>query len=146
MRTGYVECLQKELSSSGIESIIFEPGGFRTKLLSSSKLQSDATVHDEYKEFFKVVQEAIEWRNGRQPGDTQKAAQRMVDVVRSEGMAVGRPIPKRLPLGTESLKIIKEKCFETLRICNEWEDLITSTDVVELPGRKRKSEPLSEED
>jgi hypothetical protein len=108
-------------------------------------LKSDTTARDEYKEFFAVVQEAIEWRNGRQPGDTQKAAQRMIDVVKCEGMAAGRPIPKRLPLGSESLKIIKDKCFETLRICNEWEDLITSTDVVELPGRKRKAEPLGED-
>jgi hypothetical protein len=108
-------------------------------------LKSDTTARDEYKEFFAVVQEAIEWRNGRQPGDTQKAAQRMIDVVKCEGMAAGRPMPKRLPLGSESLKIIKDKCFETLRICNEWEDLITSTDVVELPGRKRKAEPLGED-
>ena len=75
-----------------------------------------------------MVQEAIQWRNGKQPGDMQKAVQRIVDVVRSEGMATGRPMPKRLPLGSESLEIIKEKCFETLRICNEWEHIITSTD------------------
>ena len=109
--------------------------------MSSAKVQGAAAAHDEYKEFFAVIQEAIQWRNGRQPGDTQKAVQRMVDVVRSEGMAAGRPLPKRLPVGSESLKIIKEKCFETLRICNEWEELITSTDVLEVPGRKRKATP-----
>lgn len=140
MRVGYVECLQKEVSAFGIQSVIFEPGGFQTKLLSSSRVQSASTAHDEYKDFFAVVQEAIQRRNGKQPGDTQKGVQRMVDVIRSEGFAAGRPLPNRLPLGSESLKIIKEKCFETLRICSEWEDLITSTDVVDLPGRKRKAD------
>ena len=86
------------------------------------------------------MQEAIQRRNGKQPGDTQKGVQRMIDVIKSEGLAAGRPLPKRLPLGSESLKIIKEKCFETLRICNDWEDLITSTDVVGLPGKKRKAD------
>ena len=107
--------------------------------MSSSKVRGAATARDEYKEFFAIVQEAIQLGNGRQPGDIQKAVQRMVDVVRLEGMAVGRPLPKRLPVGSESLRVIKEKCFETLRICNEWEDLITSTDVLEVPGRKRKA-------
>jgi hypothetical protein len=105
-------------------------------------VQSASTAHDEYREFFAVVQEAIQTRNGKQPGDTQKGVQRMIDVIKSEGLAAGRPLPNRLPLGSESLKIIREKCFETLRICNDWEDLITSTDAVEVPapGRKRKAD------
>ena len=143
MWTGYVECLQQELFSSGIQAIIFEPGGFQTRLLSSSKVQDAGTTHEEYKEFFAVVQDAIQGRNGKQPGDVRKGVQRMVDVIRAEGFAVGRPLPKRLPLGSESLKVVKEKCFETLRTCNDWEDLITSTDVVELPDRKRKAEAVS---
>jgi hypothetical protein len=63
----------------------------------------------------------------------------MIDVVKSEGMAVGRPLPARLPLGSESLRIVKEKCFETLRICNEWEGVIVSADEDELPCKKRKT-------
>ncbi|KAG0653022.1 putative oxidoreductase [Hyphodiscus hymeniophilus] len=128
----------EELSSFGIQSIIFEPGGFQTKLLSSSKVESAGTAQDEYQQFFAVVQEAIQSRNGWQPGNIQKGVQRMVDVIRSEGYAAGRPLPKRLPLGSESLNIIKEKCFEILRICNDWEDLIVSTDSEEVPGKKRK--------
>jgi hypothetical protein len=104
-------------------------------------LQSDATAHDEYKEFFEVVQNAIESRNGKQSGDVQKAAQRMVDVVKSEGMAAGRNLPKRLPLGSESSRVIKEKCFETLRICNEWDDVISSTDIGKVVGRRRAETP-----
>jgi len=59
-----------------------------------------------------------------------------------EGMAAGRPMRKRLTLGSESLKIIKEKRFETL-ICHRWEDVITSTDAVEIIGRKRRGQHLT---
>ena len=50
----------EELSSFGVQSIIFEPGGFSTNLMSSSKLQNDATAQDEYKQVLSVVREAIQ--------------------------------------------------------------------------------------
>ncbi|KAF2450666.1 hypothetical protein P171DRAFT_426993 [Karstenula rhodostoma CBS 690.94] len=66
--------------------------------------------------------------NGAQPGDPRKAAERIADVVRKEGMAEGREMPKRLPLGSDALAVIRGKCEETLKICKEWEEVITSTD------------------
>jgi hypothetical protein len=66
--------------------------------------------------------------NGNQPGDPEKAVQRMVVVVRGEGVAEGREWPARLPLGRDALVIIRRKCEETLRICEEWEGVICSTD------------------
>jgi hypothetical protein len=65
--------------------------------------------------------------DGKQKGDPRKGAGRMIDVVNSEGRAAGRPMPKRLPLGKDSLKTIREKCKETLRLCDEWEEIIVST-------------------
>jgi hypothetical protein len=62
-----------------------------------------------------------------------------------EGMAAGGPMRKRLTLGSESLKIIKEKGFETL-IRHKWEDVITSTDAPdaeEITGRKQRGQHLS---
>ena len=55
----------------------------------------------------------------------------MIDVVRGEGMARGREMPVRLPLGRDGLKVVRAKCEETLRVCGEWEDLIGSTDLEE---------------
>jgi hypothetical protein len=43
-------------------------------------------------------------------------------------MAAGRPMPKRLPLGNNSLKTIREKCIKTLRFCAKWEEAIVNTD------------------
>lgn len=65
--------------------------------------------------------------HGKQPGDPRKAAERILDVVRDEGMAKGKPWPKRLPLGPDALIGIRGKCEETLDLCKEWEDVIIST-------------------
>lgn len=66
--------------------------------------------------------------HGRQPGDPRKAVERIVDVVRSEGMAARKELPVRLPLGGDALAVIRKKCEETLKICEDWEDLISGID------------------
>jgi hypothetical protein len=58
------------------------------------------------------------------------------------GIAAGGPVRKRLTLGSESLKIIKEKCFKAL-ICYKWEDVITSTNAEQITGRKQRGQYLS---
>lgn len=57
----------------------------------------------------------------------KKGVERMVDVVRGEGMAAGKEMPKRMPLGKDSLATVKERCLDTLRICEEWSEIIEST-------------------
>lgn len=70
--------------------------------------------------------------NGAQKGDPQKGVSRMIDVVKGEGMEEGRKMPLRMPIGPDSLRAVREKCEETLRICGEWEELIGSTDFDEV--------------
>ena len=73
------------------------------------------------------VEALLKASDGKQKRDPRKGARRMIDVVKSEGMAAGRPMPKRLPLRKDSLKTIRERCIETLRLCDEWEEVIVST-------------------
>ena len=60
--------------------------------------------------------------------------ERMIDVVRGEGMAKekGGEVPIRLPMGRDALMAMREKCLATLKICDEWEGWISSTDVDDL--------------
>ena len=74
------------------------------------------------------IQDALTASHGNQRGDPKKPAERIIDVLKSEGMAAGRPMPPRLPLGPDSLAAIRAKCEATLKICEEWEGLISSTD------------------
>lgn len=66
---------------------------------------------------------------GNEPGDSTKAVSRMIELVKGDGMAAGKTVPLRVPLGTDGWTRIKAKCEDTLKICEEWEDLAKSTDV-----------------
>lgn len=112
----------------GIKSIIFEPGYFRTNIFHPDHMRIDIKPLDAYAEVIKGMQAFAGQIHGSQPGNPQKAAECIADVVRVEGMAKGKETPKRLPLGSDCLASIREKCEETLKICKEWEEVIKSTD------------------
>ena len=57
---------------------------------------------------YKGMMTAFAMTDGNQPGDPRKGAERMVDVVRGEGMAEGKTdFPLRLPLGSDALELIR---------------------------------------
>ena len=66
--------------------------------------------------------------NGNQPGDPKRGVEVMIDVIKGEGVAKEKDMPPRLPLGTDALEVIRSKCLATLKICDEWEAMIKSTD------------------
>ncbi|KAG1874809.1 hypothetical protein F4604DRAFT_1680714 [Suillus subluteus] len=61
---------------------------------------------------------------GRQPGDPMKAMKFVVDVVRGEGVAVGREWPLYLALGEDAERDIRNKCMMMLKHLDEWQDVI----------------------
>ncbi|MCJ1391706.1 hypothetical protein MMC18_004571 [Xylographa bjoerkii] len=126
---GYVECLQKEISQFGIQAIIFEPGYYRTKIFSAQNCKVSAPTHEDYNPIFAAMVAGVGAVNGNQRGDSVKCVERKIDVIKSEGLAAGRPMPKRLPLGPDSMEIMRNKCLETLQMCDEWKDIICSTDL-----------------
>lgn len=52
----------------------------------------------------------------------------MVDVLRGEGFARGKPFPLRLPIGSDAVEIVKKTCEDTLKNLEEWRELSVSTD------------------
>ena len=126
---GVVECLRQEVSQFGIHTLIFEPGYYRTQALRPGNLKHDEPHIADYAEFNKASLAFEAAAYGNEPGDPVKAVERMIDVVKGEGMAEGKPMPPRLPLGSDGLKVVKDKCMETLKLCEEWEELIVSTDI-----------------
>ena len=113
----------------GIKTIIFEPGYFRTQALSQKNIKHEPSSIAAYAELDKMSITFEQQAYGNEPGDPKKAVERMIDVVKGEGMARGKPTPPRLPLGTDGLKVMMDKCQATLEICKEWEAFIKSTDV-----------------
>ena len=124
-----VECLQQETAQFGIQSVIFEPGYYQTKIMAPTNVKTAPLRISDYEEMGKAIAGFVAATNGNQPGDPRKLAERIIDVVKSEGMAAGKSIPLRLPIGRDSMAAIKKKCEATLKLCEEWEDLIVSTDI-----------------
>ncbi|KAL8845688.1 MAG: hypothetical protein Q9221_009158 [Calogaya cf. arnoldii] len=124
----YTENLQLELAPFNIRSIIFEPGHFRTPIISTSKRTEDLSSHPDYAPALGMLRATLAGNDDNQPGDPKKGVEMMIDVIKGEGAAKGKAMPARLPLGTDCLEVVRKKCLETLKICDEWEEAIRSTD------------------
>lgn len=127
--TGAVECLAKELAifAPGIKVLLIEPGYFRTQAFSN--INHVAARVDDYAQFNAGVRAYEQGLVGNEPGDAKKAVERMVELVKGTGMAAGKTIPLRVPLGTDGWTRIKAKCEETIKICHDWEEVAKSTDI-----------------
>ncbi|ORX95868.1 hypothetical protein BCR34DRAFT_498167 [Clohesyomyces aquaticus] len=125
---GIVEALHLETEPLGIRTLLIEPGRFRTKLLSTGNMVPRYSKIPDYEQASKDFFAGLAQEDMNQPGDTSKGVGIIVDLVRKEGVAQGRTVPWRLPLGTDCYETIKGKCEETLEVLAEWEKVITSTD------------------
>ncbi|KAJ7730678.1 hypothetical protein DFH07DRAFT_161799 [Mycena maculata] len=125
---GAVECLSKELAmfAPGLKVLIVEPGFFGTRAFSN--IIHAAQRVDDYAQFNAGVRAYEAGVVGTEPGDPAKAVERMIELVKGTGMAAGRAVPLRVPLGSDGWGRIKARCEETLKICDEWEEVAKSTD------------------
>jgi hypothetical protein len=125
---GYASTLRDEVSQFNIHPIVFDIGHFRTKVSSPENLHMHITQLADYEPMFNALVQAAAGVDGFQPGDPKKGVDRMIDVLKQEGAAQGRPLPFRMPIGPDALAIVREQCHALLKTCDEWEDVIASTD------------------
>jgi hypothetical protein len=83
---------------------------------------------EEYKEMWEGFGKLASTMHGNQPGDPKKGAERMIDVLTSEGMAKGKPIPHKVAIGEDAMQLTRAYAAELLKGCDEWEELSSSTD------------------
>lgn len=69
---------------------------------------------------------------GKAPGDPRKGVKVCIDLVKGEGAVAGRELPPYLPLGTDAFEEVKAATEKCLKMLQDWEDVIRSTDIV--PG------------
>ena len=118
---GLSEALYKEVSPLGIKVTIIAPSGFRTDWAGRSA--TDTKVHiDDYNATARKNMGDIRLSSGNQPGDPDRAAQAMIQIVESENP------PLRLLLGAGALRGAKLKLeelkndFENWATLTEWSD------------------------
>lgn len=125
---GAVECLSQELAifAPGIKVLIAEPGYFRTRAFSNIN-HVPPRVSD-YAGFNAAVRDVEAGIVGNEPGDSEKGVAVMIDLVKGTGVAAGKNIPLRIPVGSDGWGRIRAKCEDMIKICDDWEQVAKSTD------------------
>lgn len=118
---GISEALGKEVEPFGIAVTAVAPGSFRTDWAGRSMTRTPRSISD-YDHIFNPVRQAREEKSGKQLGDPRKAAQAMLAVIASD-----HP-PKHLLLGSDALKLVREKLSQLNTEIGAWEATTVSTD------------------
>lgn len=119
---GLSEALHGELAPLGIHVTVVEPGYFRTDFLDSNSLSVSPRILDDYAASAGQVRAAATRINHNQAGDPLRLAQAMLALVDS-----ATP-PLRLPMGTDTLKVIADKHAFVEAELKDWKALAASTD------------------
>ncbi|EHK18536.1 uncharacterized protein TRIVIDRAFT_47359 [Trichoderma virens Gv29-8] len=142
--SSFAESLHKEVSHMGINCVAFDIGGFPTRLAQprdGDDGAADAAVNPDEVAFPESpVSEPYAESFGQYlglfmpdptwtiPGDPNKAASTMVDVIQRQGAAAGRPWAVRVILGSDSLTYARKRRAEELKLLEKWKDVSSSTD------------------
>ncbi|KAK1672106.1 hypothetical protein BDP55DRAFT_635311 [Colletotrichum godetiae] len=133
--TMFVEGLQKETAHLGIKAVIFEPGGVNSGMNDKKEDEPQEkgpppgfpSIAD-YQGFYgeAVGRIAIEVFPNL-PSSVEKLPPVLWDVIKGQGLATGKAFPIRVPIGVDSVEVIRQKCQEQLHLCDEWEKAALST-------------------
>jgi len=132
--TAYVEGLSKEVRQFGIKCVTFESGGFPTHLgqprdEGQAAFGAPAGGEHPYGALFgEVVGMFGADPMSFMPGDLSKVGPTVVDVVKGEGVAAGKPWPLHVVVGSDSYAHIKQKCEQELQLLESWKEVSFSTD------------------
>ncbi|WP_175978536.1 oxidoreductase [Burkholderia sp. BCC1047] len=118
---GISETLGKELEPFGIAVTAVAPGSFRTDWAGRSMARTPRSIAD-YDALFDPIRRAREEKSGKQPGDPAKAARAMLAV-----MAADHP-PAHLLLGSDALRLVRDKLAALDDEIRAWEAVTVSTD------------------
>ena len=119
---GLTEALHAELEPLGIHATVVEPGYFRTDFLETQSLVTSPKEIDDYAATSGVVRVRAKQISLNQPGDPVRLAQALLTLV-----SAPRP-PLRLPMGSDTLQVIRDKHSFVEQETAEWRALAASTD------------------
>lgn len=127
---GLVPNLALEAAEFGLRTSILTVGHFRTDVLGPQNVQYQLpNPVPEYAEIRKQIEETCSMGSAQFPGDPKKACELVVEAVRGEGRCAGKELPLRLPVGSDTFGIMRSNCQERLKACDEWEGIMSDTNV-----------------
>ncbi|KAL1725288.1 hypothetical protein EV714DRAFT_240127 [Schizophyllum commune] len=124
--TAWTESLANEVALFNVKVMLVQPGSFRTEgmygqgFYNGNKIPAWNDIHATARARFASVP-------GTEKGDPAKAMRALVDVVRGEGKAAGRELPRYLVLGEDAVADVRNKFGRVLQVVADWEDVSTDT-------------------
>ena len=119
---GISEALAEEVRPLGIHVTVVEPGYFRTDFLEGNSLVSTRERHPDYAATVGAMRAFAASVSHKQPGDPRKLSLAMLQLADST-----QP-PVRLMLGSDTVRMVREKNRFVEQELAEWISLSTSTD------------------
>ncbi|KAK0649029.1 hypothetical protein B0T16DRAFT_409311 [Cercophora newfieldiana] len=141
--SAYVEALHKEIRPLGLKAVAFECGGFPTHLGQPREGGNGSAVQGSaIPGYLPLLGKLGAMFGGNpdlyMPGDLAKVGPRLVDVVKGEGVASGKPWSVRVPLGSDGWETARVKVNEMAQVLDAWKEVAASTDQDKHPGGTTK--------
>lgn len=125
---GITEALRQEEAHLNIQSVLIDPGYFRTNFLGGdAKIQAKKII-DDLRPAMDPVRDMLVQVNRNQPGDPVKGAAVIIEALTLTGRASGKKLPLRLALGSDAVKIIAGVQAREAEELKEWADIVKTTD------------------
>ncbi|MBX5148211.1 oxidoreductase [Rhizobium lentis] len=118
---GISEVMRSEMAPFGVHVTALCPGSFRTDWAGRSMVRTDRSIPD-YDALFDPIRHARQERSGRQPGDPDKLAAAVLDLIESNNP------PPQLLLGSDALKLVLQRIERLQQEIDAWKAVTLSTD------------------
>ena len=118
---GILESLGKEVAPLGVHVTAIEPGPFRTDWSGRSMTHATRAIPD-YDGTYEPIREARAQANGRQPGDPERAATAVMEIIASETP------PRHLLLGASTMDAVRTAHAALDDEISRWEHLTRAVD------------------
>lgn len=118
-----------EVEPAGIRTLVLQPGSFRTGIRDLTRTSNNfvaSSVH--HQGILDGFTKMCENTHGTQRGDPEKFANLTIDLVKGEGFAAGKKLPLCLPIGPDSVPVVKAKLEKQVKVIDEWGSGLVNTD------------------
>jgi NAD(P)-dependent dehydrogenase (short-subunit alcohol dehydrogenase family) len=117
---GWMESLQAEVEPFGIQTMVVNPGFFRTELLTEESTTYAKTSIEDYNERNAQQHEFWKAQNGKQSGDPAKLAQALITLMSQ------KELPCRFIAGADAIGTAEQKVALLQQQINAYRELSTS--------------------
>ncbi|MBO9723803.1 MAG: oxidoreductase [Novosphingobium sp.] len=118
---GISEVMRAEMAPFGVHVTALCPGSFRTDWAGRSMVRSPRAIAD-YDALFDPIRTARKEKSGKQAGDPARLAQAVLALIDADAP------PPQLLLGSDALRLVRQRQMQMVNEIEEWESLTISTD------------------